>query len=131
MLAGGERTRGQAVFGEALLGPRSPGPSLHVHSREDEAAYVIEGVLTVRVGDHTFDVGPGSLAWLPRGEPHAFANLSERPVRVFGVITPAGLEGMFSEQAKYFATLTGPPDDQQLAEIAARYGVKFVGPGLL
>ena len=131
VLAGGGRTGGQAIFGEARLGPRSPGPSLHVHTREDEAAYVMEGVLTVRVGARTFEVGPGHLVWLPRGEPHTFANLGDSPVRVFGVTTPAGLEGMFEEQAAYFAGLTGPPDDTTVAAIGARYGVTVVGPGLL
>lgn len=79
----------------------------------------------------TFDVGAGSLARLPRGEPHTFANKSDRPVRVFGVTTPAGLEEMFEEQAAYFAGLSGPPDEQRVAEIGARYGVTVVDPGLL
>ena len=131
VLAGGDRTGGQVIFGEALLGPRSPGPSLHVHTREDEAAYVVEGVLTVRVGDLVSEAGPGDLVWLPRGEPHTFANVGDSPVRVFGVTTPAGLEGMFEEQAAYFAGLSGPPDEEVVAAIGARYGVTVVGPGLL
>lgn len=131
VLAGGDRTSGQLVLGEATLGPRSPGPSLHVHTREDEAAYVIDGVLTVKVGERTFEAGPGTLVWLPRNEPHTFANLSDMPVRTFGVTTPAGLEGMFEEQEEYFSNLTGPPDQQEMAAIGARYGVTVVGPGLL
>ncbi len=131
VLAGGDRTGGQVIFGEADLAPRSPGPSLHVHTREDEAAYVIEGVLTVRVGERTYEAGPGTLVWLPRGEPHTFANLSHERVRVFGVTTPSGLEGMFQEQAEYFAGLSGPPDPSAVAAIGARYGVSVVGPGLL
>lgn len=131
VLAGGARTGGQVVFGEARLAPRSPRPSLHVHTREDESAFVTEGVLTVRVGDRTFEAGPGHLVRLPRGEPRTFANLGNSLVRVFGVTTPAGLEGMFEEQASYFADLTGPPDEEAVAAIGARYGVTVVGPGLL
>lgn len=131
VLAGGDRTDGQVIFGEARLPARTGGPSLHVHEREDEAAYVVEGALTVRVGDRTFEAGAGSLVWLPRGEPHTFANLSDSPVRVFGVTTPAGLEGMFEEQGRYFANLAGPPDERVISEIGARYGVTVVGPGLL
>ncbi len=107
------------------------GPSLHVHTREDEAAYVIEGVLTVQIGDRRLDAASGTLVWLPRNEPHTFANLSSRPVRVFGVTTPAGLEGMFLEQAQYFAGLQGPPDEAHIADIGRRYGVTVVGPALL
>ena len=131
VLAGGERTGGQVIFGEALLPPMTAGPSLHVHTREDEAAYVLEGVLSVQVGTRRFEAGSGSLVWLPRNEPHTFANLSADPVRVLGVTTPAGLEGMFEEQALYFATLSGPPDEDRVADIGRRYGVTVVGRGLL
>ncbi|MCW2586975.1 MAG: Cupin 2 conserved barrel domain protein [Frankiales bacterium] len=118
------------MFAEAALPPRSPGPPLHVHTREDEAVYVIDGVLTVRVGERTFEAGPQTLVWLPRGEPHAFANLSAEPVRAFGLATPAGLEGMFSEQANYSAGLVGAADPAALTAIATRYGVTVLGPGL-
>jgi hypothetical protein len=119
------------VFGAAELAPRSSGLGLHVHTREDEAVYVTEGTLTVRVGEQTFEASAGTLVWLPRGEPHTFANLSEQRVRAFGVITPAGLEGMFEETESYFANLIGPPDPSTLSEIGARYGVTALGPGLL
>ena len=123
-------TAGMAVFGEALIPPQTSGPSLHVHTREDECAYVIEGTLTCRVGDNQFDADAGSLVWLPREIPHTFANLSDAPVRVLGVTVPAGLEGMFEEQAAYFAGLTGPPDEDVVAAIGSKYGVTVVGPPL-
>ncbi len=88
-------------------------------------------MLTARVGERTFEAGPVYLVWLPRGEPYTFANLGDSPVRVFGVTTPAGLEGMFEEQAAYVAGLAGPPDEEAVAAIGARYGVTVVGPGLL
>ena len=131
VLAGGDRTDGQVVFGSARLDPRSSGPGLHVHTKEDEAVFVTAGRLTVRVGDETFEAAAGTLVWLPRGEPHTFANLADELVEAFGVITPAGLEGMFQETADYFANLTGPPDPAALSEIGARYGVTALGPGLL
>jgi hypothetical protein len=62
--------------------------------------------------------------------PHTFANLSDEPVRVVGVIVPAGLEGMFEEQAAYFATLEGPPDKAVVGAIGAKYGVSIVRPPL-
>jgi uncharacterized cupin superfamily protein len=65
MLADGERTGGIASFGEAHLPPHTAGPGLHVHSREDEAIFVIGGTLTLVVGERRFDAGPGTLAWLP------------------------------------------------------------------
>ncbi len=130
VLAGGDRTGGQAVFGEAKLAPGTPGPARHVHKNEDEAFYVIEGVMSVEVDGRRFEAEPGTLVWLPREHPHSFSNLSAQTVRVVGVILPAGLEGMFAEQGQYFASLTGPPDHEALAGIAARYGVTFLGPPL-
>ncbi|HZC51410.1 MAG TPA: cupin domain-containing protein [Mycobacterium sp.] len=128
VLAGGDRTGGSVTFGEARVPPRGSGPARHVHSREDEAIFIIEGVLTVEVGPDRYEAGPGTLTWLPRGVPHAFGNLGDEPVWAFGVITPSGLEGMFSEIGAYLARLHGPPDEQVIADINARYGVTPVGP---
>jgi mannose-6-phosphate isomerase-like protein (cupin superfamily) len=124
----GADTGGLLLLGEATMPPMSAGPSLHVHTREDEAGYVVEGVLTVVLGDERFEVPAGGVAWLPRGVPHTFANLTSEPVRVVGVTVPAGLEGMFAEQGAYFASLRGEPDPAAIAEIGARYGVTVVGP---
>jgi mannose-6-phosphate isomerase-like protein (cupin superfamily) len=128
ILAGGDRTVGAVMFGEARLPARSVGPGLHVHSREDEAVFVISGVMTFLVGDRRFQAGSGELVWLPRQVPHTFANLDDQPVWAFGVATPAGLEGMFAEQAEYFASLQGPPDPERIRQIGDRYGVRALGP---
>jgi mannose-6-phosphate isomerase-like protein (cupin superfamily) len=131
VLAESERTGGLLTVGVANMPPRTAGPSLHVHTREDEATYVIEGELTVVVGEETLSVTPGTFVWLPRGVPHTFANLGAEPVRAVGMIVPGGLEGMFKEQAGYFASLEGePPDPDVLGELGARYGVRAVGPPL-
>lgn len=130
VLADGSMTGGDVMFGEARLPPHSSGPDLHVHQNEDEAAYVIAGTMTFLVGEERFEAEPGTLVWLPRGVPHTFANLSDGPAWVFGTTTPAGLEGMFAEQAEYFASLTGPPDEERIDEIGRRWGVTRLGPPL-
>ena len=131
VLAGGDRTAGSVIFGEARLPAGSSGPGLHVHTREDdEAAFVISGVMTFVVGARRFEATTGELVWLPRNVPHTFANLGDEPVWAFGVTTPAGLEGMFAEQSEYFSTLQGPPDPDRIRKIGARYGVRALGPPL-
>jgi mannose-6-phosphate isomerase-like protein (cupin superfamily) len=130
VLAGGDRTGGGVMFGEARLPARTPGPGLHVHTREDEAAFVISGVVTFVVGDRRFEAGSGSLVWLPREVPHTFANCGDEPAWIFGTTTPAGLEAMFAEQAAYFDRLDGPPDPSRIREIGDRYGVRALGPPL-
>ena len=130
VLAGGERTAGAVMFGEARLPAHTSGPGLHVHSREDEAVFVISGVMTFLIGERRFQATAGQLVWLPREVPHTFANLDDETVWAFGVMTPAGLEDMFAEQADYFASLQGPPDPERLREIGDRYGVRALGPPL-
>jgi uncharacterized RmlC-like cupin family protein len=100
------------------------GPARHVHSREDEAIFVISGVLTLQVGEQRIEAGPDTLQWLPRRVPHAFANLSDEPVWAVGVIVPAGMERLFVEQAEYVASLQGePPDPQVLLKLSKKYGI--------
>jgi quercetin dioxygenase-like cupin family protein len=132
VLAGADRTGGSVTFGEARMPPHTAGPGRHVHSREDEAIYVVSGELTVEVGPDRHRVSSGMLAWLPRGVPHVFANLSDQPVWTVGIITPGGFERMFAEQDAYLAGLTEPPDHEILMAISAKYGVTAVdGPPLL
>lgn len=130
VLAGADLTGGGVGFGDARIPPHTAGPGLHVHAREDEATYVIAGVLTYKVGDKMFEAGPETLVWLPRSVPHTFANRGDEEAWVVGITSPAGIEAMFEEQAAYFAALTGPPDQEYLAELGARFGVTALGPSL-
>ena len=121
-------TGGLLTVSEGVLGPRTPGPPLHLHHDADECLYVVEGHLLIQVGAERHDLGPGCFAWLPRQVPHTFANVSARPVHLVGAAVPGGIEDFFAEQSAYFARLQGPPDLDQLAAIAARHGARMVGP---
>jgi mannose-6-phosphate isomerase-like protein (cupin superfamily) len=66
-----ESTGGAFGLVEAI-GPAASSSPLHVHHREDESFYLLEGRLTVRCGDRTFTAEPGSFTFLPRGVPHSF-----------------------------------------------------------
>ncbi len=60
------------------------GPPLHVHDREDECFYVLDGELSIRCGGDAFDAAAGSFVFLPRGRPHRFwaaGPCSSRPPR--------------------------------------------------
>jgi mannose-6-phosphate isomerase-like protein (cupin superfamily) len=92
-----EQTGGEVSVIETAPGP-GPGPRLHHHDF-DEAFYVIEGELTFQLRDEFLRVGPGELAFAPRGVPHTFANLSDAPARQLIVCTPAGFERYFARMA--------------------------------
>jgi mannose-6-phosphate isomerase-like protein (cupin superfamily) len=101
-------------------------PPLHQHEREDEAWYVLQGRVRIRVGDTEIDGEPGSFVLAPRGVPHTFARQPGSDLKLLLLIAPAGLERMFDEVA-----LLAPAEQQDpsvLGEIAARYGVHVLGP---
>ena len=70
-------------------------PPLHVHHREDEAFYVLEGAVTMRCGDRTFRAAAGAFVFLPRGVPHTFLVDADRPARMLTLLSPGGGEGVF------------------------------------
>jgi mannose-6-phosphate isomerase-like protein (cupin superfamily) len=62
---------------------------LHVHYADDEAWYVLEGVLRFRLGDEEFEVGPRGAVMAPKGTPHAYGNARRgEPARYLLVMTP-------------------------------------------
>lgn len=107
---------------ETTCGPHA-GPPPHIHHREDETFFVIEGEFEFFCGGERFTGGPGTVAHLPRGVAHCFRNLGDTPGRVLVTITPAGFENFLIE----VSALT--PEEQtlpKLTEIATKYGLEFV-----
>lgn len=66
--------------------PRLIAP-VHVHHRDDEAWYVLEGTLRVQVGTDEVEVRAGSAVFVPRGTPHTYWNPGPGPVRYLLVMT--------------------------------------------
>ncbi|MGE5275270.1 MAG: cupin domain-containing protein [Verrucomicrobiota bacterium] len=112
---------------------RGFGPPLHVHSREDEAFYLLDGEIRFRHGDDEFVAGPGAWVWGPRGVPHAFRVESER-ARALVLVTPGGFERMFEEGGVPVADSSEPPaqeyDPRAAAALAEKFGFEVVGPPL-
>jgi quercetin dioxygenase-like cupin family protein len=98
----------------------------HTHTREDEYSIVTEGEIGFRSGDREVVLGAGGYITKPRGELHAMWNAGQVPARMIEIISPAGLEHLFRELAD-LADLAeaGPPPFDQIAALAASYGVEF------
>jgi quercetin dioxygenase-like cupin family protein len=105
--------------------PAGWGPPRHVHSREDEIFYILEGSYELHVGDERRTVSAGASAVLPRGIPHGFRNVASSPSRLLFVITPGGLEEYFLAVAK----CSPPPSPAQLVELARPFGLNLLPPG--
>ena len=133
-LATGEETNGRYALLEAFV-PPGGGPPPHVHSREEEGFYVLEGEITFTVNGERVVAAAGAFANMPVGTPHSFKNESDRPARMLISVAPAGLERMFFEVgvplAEGATTALPPTKDEieKLLAIAPRYGVEIRLPG--
>ena len=101
----------------------------HVHTREDEISYVLEGEIGFRSEDQEVVLAAGGYIIKPHGEVHAMWNAGRTPARMIEVITPAGFEDFFRDFADI--TDTRRPSMDEIAELGDRYGLPFAQPGWL
>jgi mannose-6-phosphate isomerase-like protein (cupin superfamily) len=132
-LATGADTNGRYALWEAIV-PPGGGPPLHVHSREEEGFYVLEGEITFTVGDKRLVASAGMFANMPVGTPHSFKNESGTPAKMLISVAPAGLEQMFFEFGVPLAegSMSALPptheEIEKLVAIAPGYGIEIKLP---
>jgi mannose-6-phosphate isomerase-like protein (cupin superfamily) len=116
----------------------------HVHHRGQEMFYVLSGELDVLAFEpvsrepadwHDWEApdgrrflrgGPGAFMWVPENTPHAFANRTDEPVRVFFQSSvPGGHENYFAELAALLAA-EGPPDQAAVVDLRQRYDIEQI-----
>jgi quercetin dioxygenase-like cupin family protein len=130
-LAVSEDTGGAYSQWEAIV-PPGGGPLLHVHSREDESFYVLEGELVFQLGDIEETAAAGTFVSLPVGIPHCFRNKTQSMARLLITVVPGGLEGLFFESGTEVESGTTigqepPPDEKERIRAAApRYGIRLL-----
>lgn len=109
--------------------PPGEGARPHMHSREDEVFTVVRGHYRFRHGDMEVDAPPGTVVFLPRGEPHTFMNVSDEPGEHTTTAVPGGLEKFFREVSA--SQLEMPRDMAKLNEIGNKYGLTHLPPASL
>jgi quercetin dioxygenase-like cupin family protein len=133
-LATGEDTNGKYALWEALVLPDG-GPPPHIHSREEEGFYVLEGEITLTVNGERIVANAGTFANMPVGSLHSFKNESSKPARMLISVAPAGLERMFFEVGVPVppdATTVAPPTKDEIEKLLAsapKYGIEIRLPG--
>jgi mannose-6-phosphate isomerase-like protein (cupin superfamily) len=118
-------TNGSLTILELVVAPGS-GPALHVHLREDEVWYVLEGDFRFKAGDTMLRASTGGMAFGPRGTPHNFQNVGDAPGRLLIITSPSGVERFFEQ----FAALRGPVDADMLGAVGHANWIEFIGPPL-
>jgi mannose-6-phosphate isomerase-like protein (cupin superfamily) len=133
-LATGDDTNGKYALWEAIV-PPGGGPPPHVHSREEEGFYILEGEITLHIGEERIVATAGMFANLPLGTPHSFKNESAKPAKMLISVAPAGLEKMFFDvgvPVPEGSTTARPPTKEEiekLVKVAPRYGIEIRLPG--
>jgi quercetin dioxygenase-like cupin family protein len=132
-LVTGEESGGAYFAMEALV-PPGGGPPTHIHTREDETFYLLDGQIEFLLGDETILAGPGDFVNIPRGVVHRFRNTGTQTARMVLTFTPAGIERWFEETLERAPNDVGDADvPDNVDEVAARYvaaapayGLEFV-----
>ena len=109
------------------------GVSPHVHSREDETFYILEGRFAVMVGGREIDAGPGDTIFAPRNVPHTWRCVSERGGKLLVMLTPAAnFEAFAIEMAQRRSDPQGDMSDPakraEFMALCERYGITMLLP---
>jgi quercetin dioxygenase-like cupin family protein len=132
-LATGENTNVKYALWEAIV-PPGGGPPPHVHSREEEGFYILEGEITFTINGERVVATAGTFANMPVGTPHSFKNESGKTARLLISVAPAGLEKMFFEFGVPLpegSTTALPPTKEEIEKllaVAPKYGIEIKLP---
>jgi quercetin dioxygenase-like cupin family protein len=122
--ATGDETDGSFYLGEVVLEPGFLGPPPHVHERLHDMVFVLEGTLTMRLGEENIELPGGSFVCVPPGLVHTFSNPGTTSVRLLNFNTPAGWENYMRDLGAALAE--GTPSPEEIARIASRYDFQVV-----
>jgi mannose-6-phosphate isomerase-like protein (cupin superfamily) len=119
----GADAAGRFSLVEHPMSPHALAAPLHLHTREDEYSFVLEGRMGALLGDDVVEAGPGDLVFKPRNQWHTFWNAGDETCRILEIISPAGFERFFEE----LSDLGGAPaaGPETLAELNAKYGLEM------
>ena len=124
-----EDTAGAYSIHDNTIPAGAPGPRPHIHRHHEEAFYVLEGKLTVRVGTRMITAPAGSFVVAPRGVIHQPSNPGAQPTRFLLIFSPAGMDHFLEEAAEGHIPLQAAPTDtailEELEAFTERYGLRF------
>lgn len=115
--------------------PPGAGAPPHIHHRETEAFYMLEGELDFIVGERAIRASSGDFLHVDKGVIHGYTNPGPAIARYVGIVTPGGLhEQLFAALGEEATSETlppapaGPPDMAKVIELASRYHTEVLPP---
>jgi mannose-6-phosphate isomerase-like protein (cupin superfamily) len=118
-------TDGAYTLIEVIDQPQA-GPTLHLHQREDESFYILEGTFAFQIGDRALTATAGWFMTAPKGIPHSYKNIGTTPAKMLALFVPAGVENFFEDLSKL--TAAGTLDIDSIVTVAAKQGIEVVSP---
>lgn len=124
-------TGGQMTIIEITEASGTEGP-LHVHHREDEGFWILEGDATFEVGDTIIEAHAGDYVFGPRDIPHRYT-VGDAGCRMIFIFTPGGFEELVIAMSEPAGSHTLPPlpekepDWERIAAIARAHGAELLG----
>ena len=119
----GDETGSRFSLVEHPMSPRALAAPLHLHTREDEYSFVLEGQMGALLGEDVVEAGPGDLVFKPRNQWHTFWNAGDEPCRILEIISPAGFEQFFQELVGMGGVAQANP--AAFAHLRERYGLEM------
>jgi mannose-6-phosphate isomerase-like protein (cupin superfamily) len=109
------------------------GPPPHIHHREDESFYVLDGSFSVLVGDQWFEAPTGAFVYIPKDTLHTYKNIGAKPGRLLVMLTPGGFENLWreiGEPGKQDSAPPAPPAGiiEKLIAFAPKYHLEIPPP---
>jgi mannose-6-phosphate isomerase-like protein (cupin superfamily) len=108
---------------EHPMSPRALAAPLHLHTREDEYSFVLQGRMGALLGEEVVEAEPGDLVFKPRNQWHTFWNAGDEPCRILEIISPAGFERFFQELVDMGGVAGADP--VAFAQLRERYGLEM------
>ncbi len=123
ILSGGDTKGRYSVAEFAAAPPPAPPAPMHIHKKEDEAMYVLEGNFQLSIDKDTIPAPVGSFVLVRKGTLHTIANVGPGLGRLLIFLTPPGFEGYWEEMANLSKSSGGKPDPAVLRTIREKYNM--------
>ena len=123
VLEDGSTTGHRLGIGEITVAPRSAGPPQHRHAGHDEGFYVVSGTARFTIGTASYDAPAGTLAMIPPGAPHTFANPGDEPLVLLNTFTP-DLYVQYFRDLRAMASSGAAPTPEATAQVMSRYATE-------